>query len=82
MTIDAPFRMRRRGVESKLHLGEAPSEIDPYAGSQHRQGDAVDGDDHSGQDIHRDRRRSSTLRSESGKRTYIIIARRMISGLL
>ena len=28
VTIDAPFRMRRRGVESKLHLGEAPSEID------------------------------------------------------
>jgi hypothetical protein len=27
MAIDAPFRMRRRGVELKLPLGEAPSEI-------------------------------------------------------
>lgn len=28
LTITAPFRMRRRGVELKLHLGEAPAEID------------------------------------------------------
>ncbi|MHA6267185.1 hypothetical protein ACXYMP_09985 [Aliiroseovarius sp. CAU 1755] len=28
LTIDAPFQMRRRGVELKLHLGEAPAEID------------------------------------------------------
>jgi hypothetical protein len=28
LTIEAPFKMRRRGVELKLHLGEAPSEID------------------------------------------------------
>jgi len=28
LTIEAPFQMRRRGVELKLHLGEAPAEID------------------------------------------------------
>ncbi len=28
LTIEAPFKMRRRGVELKLHLGEAPAEID------------------------------------------------------
>ena len=28
LLIDAPFRMRRRGVELKLHLGEAPPETD------------------------------------------------------
>lgn len=28
LTITSNFRMRRRGVELKLHLGEAPSEID------------------------------------------------------
>lgn len=28
MIIESPFRMRRRGVELKLHLGEAPAEID------------------------------------------------------
>ena len=28
LTIKAPFRMRRRGVELKLHLGEAPAETD------------------------------------------------------
>jgi len=28
LTIEAPFRMRRRGVEMKLHLGEPPAEID------------------------------------------------------
>ncbi|MCL6286137.1 recombinase family protein [Ruegeria sp. 2012CJ41-6] len=28
LTIEAPFRMRRRGVELKLHLGDAPPEID------------------------------------------------------
>lgn len=28
LIIEAPFRMRRRGVELKLHLGEAPPEID------------------------------------------------------
>jgi len=28
LTIEAPFRMRRRGVELKLNLGEAPPEID------------------------------------------------------
>lgn len=28
MTVDAPFQMRRRGVELKLYLGEAPPEID------------------------------------------------------
>lgn len=28
LTIEAPFQMRRRGVELKLHLGEAPVEID------------------------------------------------------
>lgn len=28
LTIEAPFQMRRRGVELKLHLGEAPPEID------------------------------------------------------
>ena len=27
-TIDAPFQMRRRGVELKLHLGDPPQEID------------------------------------------------------
>jgi site-specific DNA recombinase len=29
LTIEAPFQMRRRGVELKLHLGAAPPEIDP-----------------------------------------------------
>lgn len=29
LTIEAPFRTRRRGVELKLHLGDAPPEIDP-----------------------------------------------------
>jgi len=28
LTIEAPFQMRRRGVELKLHLGDAPSEVD------------------------------------------------------
>lgn len=28
LTIEAPFQMRRRGVELKLHLGEAPAEFD------------------------------------------------------
>ncbi|WP_136439371.1 recombinase family protein [Pacificoceanicola onchidii] len=28
LTIEAPFQMRRRGVELKLHLGEPPAEID------------------------------------------------------
>ncbi len=28
LIIESPFRMRRRGVELKLHLGEAPAEID------------------------------------------------------
>ncbi|MCB1328361.1 MAG: recombinase family protein [Maritimibacter sp.] len=28
LTIEAPFRARRRGVEMKLHLGDAPPEID------------------------------------------------------
>lgn len=28
LIIEAPFQMRRRGVELKLHLGEAPAEID------------------------------------------------------
>ena len=28
ITIEAPFRMRRRGVEVKLHLGDAPAEVD------------------------------------------------------
>lgn len=28
LTIEAPFQMRRRGVELKLHLDEAPAEID------------------------------------------------------
>ncbi len=28
LTIEAPFRMRRRGVELKLHLGDAPPEVD------------------------------------------------------
>lgn len=28
LTVEAPFQMRRRGVELKLHLGEVPSEID------------------------------------------------------
>ncbi len=28
LCIEAPFRMRRRGVELKLHLGDAPSEAD------------------------------------------------------
>ncbi len=28
LRIKAPFRIRRRGVELKLHLGEKPSEID------------------------------------------------------
>ncbi|UWR01910.1 recombinase family protein [Ruegeria conchae] len=28
LTIEAPFRMRRRGVELKLHLGDGPPEID------------------------------------------------------
>ncbi len=28
LTVEAPFQMRRRGVEMKLHLGEAPAEID------------------------------------------------------
>jgi DNA invertase Pin-like site-specific DNA recombinase len=28
LTIEAPFRMRRRGVELKLHLGDAASEVD------------------------------------------------------
>ena len=28
LTIEAPFRMRRRGVELKLHLGDSPPEID------------------------------------------------------
>ena len=28
MTLEAPFRMRRRGVELKLHLRDAPPEID------------------------------------------------------
>ncbi|WP_171210388.1 MULTISPECIES: recombinase family protein [unclassified Ruegeria] len=28
LRFEAPFRMRRRGVELKLHLGDAPSEVD------------------------------------------------------
>lgn len=28
LTLEAPFTMRRRGVELKLHLGDAPPEID------------------------------------------------------
>ncbi|WP_424944163.1 recombinase family protein [Aliiroseovarius crassostreae] len=28
LTVEAPFQMRRRGVELKLHLGAAPAEID------------------------------------------------------
>jgi site-specific DNA recombinase len=28
LDIEAPFQMRRRGVELKLHLGDAPKEID------------------------------------------------------
>ena len=28
LTLTSPFRMRRRGVELKLHLGEAPPEVD------------------------------------------------------
>ncbi len=28
LLLTAPFRMRRRGVELNLHLGEAPSEVD------------------------------------------------------
>lgn len=28
LRIEAPFRIRRRGVELKLHLGDVPSEID------------------------------------------------------
>lgn len=28
LTITSPFQMRRRGVELKLHLGDAPAEID------------------------------------------------------
>ena len=28
LTITSPFQMRRRGVELKLHLGDAPPEID------------------------------------------------------
>ena len=29
LTIEAPFQMRRRGVELKLHLGVVPNEVDP-----------------------------------------------------
>ncbi|NEK25179.1 recombinase family protein [Sulfitobacter sp. JBTF-M27] len=29
LILTSPFQMRRRGVELKLHLGEAPAEIDP-----------------------------------------------------
>lgn len=29
MSIEAPFQMRSRGVELKLHLGVAPPDIDP-----------------------------------------------------
>ncbi|MCG6901466.1 MAG: recombinase family protein [Rhodobacter sp.] len=29
LMIEAPFQMRRRGVELKLHLGDAPPEVDP-----------------------------------------------------
>ena len=28
LTLTSPFRLRRRGVELKLHLGEMPAEID------------------------------------------------------
>lgn len=28
ISIEAPFRLRRRGVEVKLHLGDAPAEVD------------------------------------------------------
>ncbi|MEM6657111.1 MAG: recombinase family protein [Pseudomonadota bacterium] len=28
LQLETPFRMRRRGVELKLHLGEAPTEVD------------------------------------------------------
>ncbi|MGJ8622769.1 MAG: hypothetical protein ACSHW1_08325, partial [Yoonia sp.] len=28
LTLTSPFRMRRRGVELKLHLGDAPLEVD------------------------------------------------------
>ncbi len=28
LRFEAPFRMRRRGIELKLHLGEAPAEVD------------------------------------------------------
>ncbi len=28
LRFEAPFRMRRRGVELKLHLGDAPSKVD------------------------------------------------------
>ena len=28
LTIETPFRMRRRGVEVKLHLGDGPAEVD------------------------------------------------------
>ncbi|MEM8580941.1 MAG: recombinase family protein, partial [Pseudomonadota bacterium] len=28
LRLESPFRMRRRGVELKLHLGEAPAEVD------------------------------------------------------
>lgn len=28
LTIEEPFRMRRRGVELKLHLGDAAPEVD------------------------------------------------------
>ncbi len=28
LTLTSPFRMRRRGVELKLHLGDAPAEVD------------------------------------------------------
>ncbi|MEO1552198.1 MAG: hypothetical protein AAFR93_17545 [Pseudomonadota bacterium] len=28
LTLTSPFRMRRRGVELKLHLGDAPPEVD------------------------------------------------------
>ncbi|WP_299778201.1 recombinase family protein [uncultured Roseobacter sp.] len=29
LILMSPFRMRRRGVELKLHLGDAPSDVDP-----------------------------------------------------
>lgn len=63
LVLKSSFRMRRRGIELKMHLGDVPTEFDRDLGAEHHQSATLVEDDHRRKNLFPNRHASGCLQT-------------------